>query len=51
LRMVFDWSVCCWPLLWGVLLPCRNARQFRLAEAIVVDTHTVPHTTKGTQHA
>ena len=51
LRMVCDWSVCCWPLLWGVLLPCRDARQFRLAEAIVVDTHTVPHTTKGTQHA
>jgi glycosyltransferase involved in cell wall biosynthesis len=76
LQMVFDWSVGCWPLLWGMFLPCRDARHFRLAEAIAGDTHaqplsrpacdgvqqptdvlgpdtthTVPHTTKGTQHA
>jgi len=37
-QMVFDWSVCCWPLLWGVFLPCRDARHFRLEAAIAVDT-------------
>jgi glycosyltransferase involved in cell wall biosynthesis len=38
LRLVFDWSVCCWPLLWGVFLPCRDARHFCLEAAIVADT-------------
>jgi glycosyltransferase involved in cell wall biosynthesis len=38
LRLVFDWSVSCWPLLCGVCLPCRDARHFCLAEAIAGDT-------------
>src|SRR5262249_49748331 len=38
LRLMFDWSVSCWPLLRGRFLPCRDARHFCLDEAITSDT-------------
>src|SRR5207302_1252010 len=41
LRMIFDWSVCSLPLIWGFLLRPLRESDFSLAAAIVSDTDAI----------